>query len=213
MRLVRTYRCCASSSFRYSGTRSSDARRAASASTPSSCYVTAGRHDSRDGGSAVRRAAPRRAARLLAPLQPLPATLQARRPELGGMGAAEAAARGGGRGRAAGTPTVARQLPREAERRARRVLLRGCAARALLPAPSSPPDRGVSSLSLSLSLSPNLASCAYSAHCSRLSAQGFHPNDVGYEAWGGYIAQHLLQRCLAPSPQSDREQTAGVARA
>ena len=77
---------------------------------------------------------------------------------------------------------------------------------ALLPARSR-------SLSLSLSISPNLASCAYSAHCSRLSAQGFHPNDVGYEAWGGYIAQHLLQRCLAPSPQSDREQTAGVARA
>jgi len=43
------------------------------------------------------------------------------------------------------------------------------------------------------------------------SEDGFHPNDVGYAAWGEYIAQHLLHRCL--SPQSDRNQMTGVARA
>ena len=62
----------------------------------------AGRDDPRGGGPPVRRAAARLSHRLLAALQPLLAALDARRPELGSMGAAEAAPRGGGRGAAAG---------------------------------------------------------------------------------------------------------------
>ena len=40
--------------------------------------------------------------------------------------------------------------------------------------------------------------------CARLARQGMHPNDVGYAAWGGYIANRLLLDAFPESKGSSR---------